>query len=191
MPWLSRHDLLALNFKNIGDNVLISDKASIYNAPNISIGNNVRIDDYCVLSAGEGGISIGNYVHIAVYCSLIGGGAVKLCDFSGLSSRVSIYSSNDDYSGEFMTNPCVPSRFTKVSSEDVEIGRHAIVGSGAIILPGVVLEEGVAIAALTLVNKHCERFHVYAGVPARKIKKRSDKLLQVEQEFLQLKPERG
>ena len=66
----------------------------------ISIGNNVRIDDFCVLSAGSGGIEIGNYIHIAVYMSLIGAGKITLCDFSGISSRVAIYSSNDDYSGK-------------------------------------------------------------------------------------------
>ncbi|WP_199052845.1 acyltransferase [Aquitalea sp. ASV15] len=191
MPWLSQEDLLQLNFKSIGKNVLISDKASIYNSANISIGNNVRIDDFCVISAGEGGIFIGNYIHIAVYCSLIGAGCIRLEDYSNLSSRVSVYSSNDDYSGEFMTNPCVASVFTNVTHANVEIGKHSIVGSGSIILPGVRLEEGVAIGALSLVNRDCEKFHIYAGTPARKIKKRSDKLLQVEQEFLQLKPERG
>ena len=30
-------------------------------------------------------------------------------DFSGISQGVKIYSNNDDYSGNFMTNPTVPS----------------------------------------------------------------------------------
>ena len=39
---------------------------------------NSRIDDFCVLSAGEGGIEIGDYVHVAVFCMLIGAGKIKL-----------------------------------------------------------------------------------------------------------------
>lgn len=94
--FLTENQLAALRFKSLGNDVKISDKASIYNAKNISIGNNVRIDDFCILSAGEDGIEIGNNVHIACYCSLIGKGKIILENYSGLSSRVSIYSSNDD-----------------------------------------------------------------------------------------------
>jgi acetyltransferase-like isoleucine patch superfamily enzyme len=81
-----REDLEKIGFKSIGENVLISDKCSIYNAKRIDIGNNVRIDDFCVISAGEAGIEIGNNVHIAVYCSIIGKSKITLSDFSGLSS---------------------------------------------------------------------------------------------------------
>ncbi len=93
------------------------------------------------MSAGDGGIEIGSYVHVAVFCSLIGKGRIRLGDFVNLSSRVSVYSSSDDYSGAAMTNPMVPSGFTNVLDDDVEIARHAIVGSGSVILPGVCLEE--------------------------------------------------
>ena len=54
MGFYTREQLEKIGFKSIGENVLISDKTSIYSPQNISIGNNVRIDDYCVLSAGGG-----------------------------------------------------------------------------------------------------------------------------------------
>ncbi len=54
MGFYTRKELERIGFKSIGENVLISDKTSIYSPQNISIGNNVRIDDYCVLSAGGG-----------------------------------------------------------------------------------------------------------------------------------------
>lgn len=54
MGFYTREELERIGFKSIGENVLISDKTSIYSPQNISIGNNVRIDDYCVLSAGGG-----------------------------------------------------------------------------------------------------------------------------------------
>lgn len=184
MAWLTEEELKALGFSKLGKNILISDKASIYNPSKITIGSNVRIDDYCVLSAGVGGIDIGSYIHLAVYSCLIGAENISLADFSNISSRVSIYSSNDDYSGIKMTNPMVPSKFTGVIHEKVYIGKHVIIGSGSVILPGVSLKEGVAIAALSLVNKSCEPFHIYGGVPAKKIKERHRNLLEIEKQFI-------
>ena len=72
MAILSEQQLKEVGFKSIGKNVRISDKASIYGAQGIAIGDNVRIDDFVVLSAGAGGIDIGNYIHIAVFSTLIG-----------------------------------------------------------------------------------------------------------------------
>lgn len=184
MAWLSRLALEEMGFATLGHNVLISDKASIYNCASIVIGSHVRIDDFCVLSAGVGGIHIGNNVHIAVYSSLVGAGKISLDNFSGLSARVSIYSSSDDYSGAVLTNPTVPAEFTHVVHADVTIGRHSIIGTGSIVLPGVTLEEGVAIGALSLVKANCQAFGVYAGTPARRIAERKRDLLQLEQQYL-------
>jgi galactoside O-acetyltransferase len=183
MAMLNRIELEGMGFASVGENVLISDKASFYNCANIKIGSNVRIDDFCVLSAGVGGISIGNYVHIAIYTSLIGAGKITLSDFCNISSRVSIYSSNDDYSGETMTNPTVPKNYTGVTHADVFFGKHIIVGSGTVILPGITLEEGVAVGALSLVTKKCAQFGIYAGNPAKRIKERKRNLLMLEKEL--------
>jgi acetyltransferase-like isoleucine patch superfamily enzyme len=184
MAWLTKSQLESLGFSAFGENVLISEKAAIYGAGNISIGSNVRIDDFCVLSAGDGGIDIGSFIHIAVFSLLIGAGKIVLKDFSNISSRVSIYSSNDDYSGAAMTNPMVDEEFTNVTRQDVCIGRHVIIGSGSVILPGVVLEEGVAIGALSLIHNNCEAFGIYVGNPAKRIKERKKDLLRLEARFL-------
>ena len=184
MAFLTADKINEMGFKYVGENCLLSDKASYYNCKNITIGNNTRIDDFCVLSAGEGGIEVGCYVHIAVFCTLIGAERITLKNFSGLSSSVSIYSSSDDYSGKFMTNPTVPHKLTNVMHGAVNIGEHAIVGSGSVILPGVILEQGVAIGALSLVTKSCSEFGVYIGTPAKKIKERKRDLLLLEKNIL-------
>ena len=185
MVMLTRDVVESMGFASVGENVQISNLASFYGVSRIVIGHNVRIDDFCILSAGVGGIVIGNYIHIAAYSSLIGAGRITLSDFCNLSSRVSIYSSNDDYSGAALTNPMVPSEFTDVKNSDVVLEKHVIVGSGSVILPGVTLKEGVAIGALSFVSKNCEAFGVFAGSPIRYIKERKRDILQIERNFLQ------
>lgn len=191
MAFLDSKSLATMGFRSLGDNVLISEKASLYGIAKISIGSNVRIDDFCILSAGENGIQIGNYVHIACYSSLIGKGLIMLEDYTNLSSRVAVYSSNDDYSGNFMTNPMVPEAFTNVDHRPVIIKKHSIVGAGSIILPGVTLGDGCVIGALSLVKKDCDPFGIYTGTPATKIKQRSHKLLQIEKTFFQHRRSEG
>ena len=117
----SREDLIKIGFKSLGENVLISDKASIYGASNIEIGSNVSIDDFCIISSGDGGIIIGNYVHIACYAHLIGSGQIIVEDHAQISGKVSIYSSSDDFSGEFLIGPTVPKEMTNVKNLKNEI----------------------------------------------------------------------
>jgi dTDP-4-amino-4,6-dideoxy-D-glucose acyltransferase len=183
MAWLTDKQICEMGFACVGSNVKLSDKASYYNCKEIRLGSNVRVDDFCVLSAGIGGIDIENYIHIAVLSTLIGAGNITLSDFCNISSRVSIYSSNDDYSGASMTNPTVPTEYTNVLRADVKVGRHVIIGSGSIVLPGVCLEEGAAIGALSLVKKNCKTFGIYAGVPAIYIGERRSDLLEVERKL--------
>lgn len=189
MSFFLEDELESIGFKNIGKSVQLSKKASVYNPGNIEIGDFSRIDDFCVLSAGIGGIRIGRNVHIAIYASLMGSGPIYVHDFAGLSSRVTVYSSNDDYSGQCMTNPTVPVEFTNVTSAPVIISRHVIVGAGCVILPGVTLHEGSAVGALSLVRNDCEAFGVYAGTPAKKIADRQKDLLQLERVFRNKFPE--
>jgi carbonic anhydrase/acetyltransferase-like protein (isoleucine patch superfamily) len=52
---------------------------------------------------------------------------------------------------------------------------NVLVGMGAIIMDNAVVEENVLIAAgaVVLENTHCESGYIYAGVPAKKVKKLS------------------
>lgn len=183
MAFYTQSELEELGFKYLGKNVKLSKLASIYNAKNIEIGDNSRIDDFCVLSAGEGGISIGRYVHIAVYTSLIGAGKIIMEDYTCLSSKCALYSSNDDYSGKFMTNPTVPSKYTNVTDAPVTIKKHSLVGAGSIILPGVTIGECAAVGSLSLVNKNVDAGYIYVGQPAKKIMPRKRNCEQLENEL--------
>ena len=180
----TKEELQKIGFKSLGKNVLISDKTSIYNAKNIEIGSNVRIDDFVILSAGEGGIKIGNHIHVACYASMIGAGEIILDDFSQVSSRVTILSSSDDFSGEYLVGPCISSKFTNVKSYKVHLMKHVVIGTGSTILPNVILKEGAAVGAMSLVKDNVEEFEIVVGIPAKKVKDRSKKILETELKYL-------
>ena len=183
MGFYSREELKKIDFKNIGSNVLISDKVSIYNPKNISIGSNVRIDDFCIISAGENGIEIGNYVHIACYVSLIGSELIKLNDFVGISSKTAVYSSSDDYSGNFLTGPTIPNEYKNVHNSPVLFESHSLIGACCVILPGVTIGEGTAIGAMSLVSKNVDSWGIYIGSPLKYIKKRNKDMLKFVEHF--------
>ncbi len=176
-------ELLAIGFKKIGENVCISRKASIYAPEKMVIGNNVRVDDFCILS---GRIELCNNIHIAAYSALYGGEeGIFVEDFANMSSRVSIYSISDDYSGASMTNPTVPEQYKHVISRPVYIRRHVIIGSTSVVLPGVDVKEGSAFGAMTLINRDPEPWTINVGIPFRKIKDRQKGLLEMENRFVQ------
>jgi dTDP-4-amino-4,6-dideoxy-D-glucose acyltransferase len=177
MGFIFREELEKMGFAKLGENVLISDKTSIYNPGKISLGSNVRIDDFCIISAGSDGIEIGSNVHIACYVSLIGKARIKLGDFVGISSKTAVYSSSDDYSGKVLTGPTVPDEFKNVDHREVIFEDHSIIGAMSVILPGVTIKEGTAVGSLSLVTKNLEPWKIYAGNPLRLLKDRSKELL--------------
>lgn len=181
--FLSRDEVLEIGFAHVGEHVQIDDGARFYGADRISLGSHVRIDAFAVLSAGPEGIVIGDYVHLAVGALISGAARVELHDFANISSRVAIYSSNDDYHGYSLTNPTVPDRFRRVHTAPVVIGKHVIVGSGSLILPGVTLGEGVAVGALSIVKQDVAPFTIVAGPTGRVIGSRRTDLLALEEEL--------
>lgn len=182
MAFYSRKKLEKLGFKSLGKNVLVSDKAAIYDFSEIELGDNTRIDDFCVIS---GKVSIGRNVHIAVFCNVAGGEAgLVMEDFSGLAYGCHVFTQSDDYSGQSLTNPTVPIQFKKEIKSPVHIGRHCIIGACSVILPGVILAEGTSVGAMTMVNKKTEPWSVYFGIPAKRIKRRSRDLLRLELDYL-------
>jgi galactoside O-acetyltransferase len=187
MTYLNRSNLVDLGFHHLGENVLISTRASIYNPELISIGDYSRIDDFCVLA---GNITIGRNVHVTVFCNIEGGRAgVTLNDFVTLAYGCHIIAQTDDYSGSTMTNSTVPAHLKNESSVPTGVGRFAILGTNSVVLPGAQIAEGVASGAGTIFTKPTEPWTVYVGSPARPIKPRQRGLLDLAEQYLQ--PERG
>ncbi|MBN2835776.1 MAG: acyltransferase [Candidatus Delongbacteria bacterium] len=170
----TQKELHSLGFKSIGDSVLISRNAKFYSPEKMVIGSHVRIDDYCILS---GSIVLGSYIHISAYSVLYGSKGIEMEDYSGISARCTIYSATDDFSGDFLIGPMVDEQYTNVIGGKVVIKRFSQLGVGCVVFPNVIIEEGVAVGAMSLVNKSLLDWSIYAGVPVVKIKDRSKKLL--------------
>ncbi|SCY39618.1 acyltransferase [Flavobacterium caeni] len=177
MGYLSREILEKMGFAELGANVQISDKASVYNPGKIKLGSHVRIDDFCIISAGEGGIEFGNYVHIACYVSLIGAELIRVGDYVGISSKSAVYSSSDDYSGNFLVGPTIPDQFKNVDNRPVIFETYSLIGAGTVVLPGVTVAEGTAVGALSLVTKNLDAWGIYIGSPIKFIKPRSKAMM--------------
>ena len=170
----TKSELTALGLKNLGDEVLISKKCSIYSAEKISIGSNVRIDDFCILS---GNISIGSNVHISAFCALYGAKGIVLEDYTGISPRGTIFSAMDDFSGNFLIGPIHPMHLTNVTGGLVVMKKFSQLGANTIVFPSLTIGEGAVTGALTLVNKNLAPWTINVGIPVHKIKNRDKGLL--------------
>ena len=123
-----------------GKNVTIWDYVQIDSPSKLRLGNNVSVNRGCILHAG-GGIEIGNDV-------LIGPG-------------VAIYSQNHNYKN--LDNKIVEQGY---ETKRVCIGNNVWIAAKAIILPGVVIEDGSVIAAGSIVTKDVKSNTIVGGNPA-------------------------
>jgi len=183
MSYYTNEELIALGFKYIGKNVKVSDKASIYDYNQISIGDNSRIDDFCVVS---GKINIGRNVHITPMCLVAGGEkGIVFEDFTTIAYAVQVFTQSDDYSGKTMTNSTIPQEYKEEFKKEIVIKKYSIVGAGSIIMPGVILEEGTSIGAMTLVLRSTKPWGIYVGNPAQRLKEREKGLLELEKQYVE------
>lgn len=179
----SEWSLASFKFKALGKNVLISTRAAIYRPEQIEIGDNVRVDDFCILS---GPIKIGRNVHVAHSSSLEGCQCgITLEDFCGLGPGCHIFAGGSDYSGKSMTNPTVPVEFRADEAAPVYLARHVLLGAMTTVFPGVVMAEGTATGAYSMVNKNTLAWSIYAGIPAKFIEERSRDGLALERQYIE------
>jgi acetyltransferase-like isoleucine patch superfamily enzyme len=122
-------------------------RASIRNAHNVYLGNNVRITmDCCVWAGEEAKITIGDNV-------LIGPGTKLMATNHGTARGT-------------------PMVFQARSGADITIGDDVWIGSNAVILSGVSIGSGAIVGAGAVVTKDVPEFALVAGVPAKLVKTR-------------------
>lgn len=184
--YLTQSEIEKIGFKSYGKNLKISDKAAFYRPERIELGNDVQIDDFCIIANN---IKIHNNVHIAAGSYLLSGSnsIIEMESFSGLAFQSIVLTNSDDYHGIYMTNPTIPAKYRRITEASVILRKHSLVGMGSKIMPGVELAEGTSIGAMSLVTKSTKPWKIYFGVPARIIGDRDKNILKLEQEFLKEK----
>lgn len=184
LGYYKTEELKNFGFLSIGNDVQIAKTCNIVGIENISIGNNVRIDAFTtIVSSKKEKIIIGSNIHIGAYCYLSGNYGIEIHDFSNLSQAVKLYTNSDDFSGNSMTNSTIPDKYKNISFGKIILKNHVIIGSGSILMPSVILEEGVAVGALSFVNKSLKEWNIYVGSPVRLLKERSKKIIELENEW--------
>ena len=182
-------------FAQCGKNVIIDEGVIFENPEKMYFGNNVWIDKYCILIAGERKVSSEiskekrnkNYkfqegelhrednVHIAPMCILQAHGGIYIGRNSGLSSGVKIYSLSN-----LPANPKKKSEVVHFSplgkpfylKGAVVIENNVGIALNSIILPGVTIHKDSFVAPNSVVLTDVSENSFVQGNPARKVKNR-------------------
>ena len=179
MNYYSDKELEEMGIK-FGNNVRISKKASLFSTQTMEFGNDVRIDDFCILS---GNITIGNFVHISAYTALYGKYGIKIGNYCGCSPRCTLLSGSDDFSGEYMISPMVPDKYTNVDGKQIVLEDFSQIGANSIIMPGVTVNTGAVCGCFSFIKNDVEEWSINVGIPSKKIKDRSRNILEIVKRF--------
>jgi dTDP-4-amino-4,6-dideoxy-D-glucose acyltransferase len=183
--YFTRNELIRIGFGSVGKDVMISRSAEFANVSNIFIGDNSRIDTFTIIApSGNARFKIGDNVQICAYTILNGLESITLGDYTTISPHCSIFSSADDFSGDFLTNATIDKNYLGTFSAPVVIEKHSIIGAGTTILPGVTISTGTAVGAHSLIKESTKPFTIIAGVPAKFVRNRSDHILEIEKRYL-------
>lgn len=170
----SREELSQIGLKSFGNDVLISRYARIYSPHKISIGDNVRIDDFCILS---GDVKLGSHIHVSPYVALYGAMGIEFEDYTGISAHSVVYSAMDDFGGDYLVGSVHPDELTNVTGGKVLVKKFSQIGVNCVVFPNLTIGVGVAIGACSLVNKNIEPWGIYIGTPVKRIKDRSQNMV--------------
>lgn len=159
----SKEELAGLGLKSYGENVRLSRFARLYSPEKISIGDNVRIDDFCILS---GDITLGSHIHISAYVALYGSMGIELEDYTGISPMSVVYSAMDDFSGDYLIGPIHPDQTTHVTGGKVVIKQFSQIGTQCVVFPNLTIDKGCVIGACSMVGHDTAPWGIYYGIPA-------------------------
>jgi galactoside O-acetyltransferase len=150
-----------------GKDIRIHKTAVLKQKSVINFGNHISIDMGVYISTYA---DIGSYVHIAPYVCVIGGSAgyLRMEDFTNISTGCNIIIISDDFKYG-MINPIVPIKYRHLIGSEFIMKRFSVIGAGSTVLPNVIMAEGSALGANSLLTKSTEPWTVYAGSPAKPI----------------------
>ena len=166
-------ELRGFGFGAVGSNVRISRDCMIIGLAQIFLGDDIRIDSGATLIATTGRLRLAGQNHIGGGCHLGVAADLTIGCHSGFSQGVKVYTSTDDYGGDWLAGPLVPPEYRNYRTRAITIGSCCVFGAGTVIMPGCSAADGAAVGALSLVTKPLAEWTLYHGNPARRIRSRA------------------
>ncbi|MGF7081439.1 acyltransferase [Mucilaginibacter sp. UYCu711] len=137
----------------------------------ISLGNNCMIEDNVMFKTTHpflesNVIIIGNNSFIGFGCEFNSSAKINIGNDCLIASYTTVVDTGH------AVDKCFKINDQAVLSEEITILNDVWIGSKCIILKGIKIGQGSVVAAGSVVNKSIPDYEVWAGVPARFIKKR-------------------
>ena len=150
----------------IGDNVVIDDNCLIdakgETNRGIAIGNGVFIGRNTILSCKNGDIDIEDGANIGFNCELFSASRVRVGRNTLIAAYCYLIGGDHDYA-----NPELPVLEQGRRSAGVDVGEGAWLGAGAKVLDGVTIGNRAIVGAGAVVRESVSEGSIAVGVPAR------------------------
>ena len=146
--YIYRYICLKSIAKSCGNNIKIGHSVYLTYMDNCELGSNISINEFCSIGC-KGGVKIGDNVSIAHRSTI-------LSTSHNIPSKTSLIKDSG------------------VITKKTIIGNDVWIGAGVVITSGVIIGNGVVVGANSVVTKDIPDYSIYAGSPARFIRKRHD-----------------
>ncbi len=157
----------------IGDDVVIDDNCLLDakgdGNKGITIGNRVFVGRNSILSCKNGDIDLGDGANIGFNCELFSASRVGIGRDTLLAAYCYVIGGDHDFSD--VSKPVISQGRT---SEGVTIGAGAWLGAGAKVLDGVTIGDGAVIGAAAVVRTTVPAGAIAVGVPAKIVGQRGE-----------------
>ncbi len=157
---------------HLGNNVIIEDNCVLdakgKNNKGIFIGNNVMIGRNCGLSCKNGNLNIGDNTVININTFIQSGKKVDIGKNVIISAFCYIIGAGD----HIMTRTDIPIIAQGQTVKGIIIEDNVVIGAGANIKDGITIGRDAFIGAGAVVTKSIPEFSIAVGIPARVIKTR-------------------
>lgn len=134
---------------------------------NVTIAKNSIIVCTGVIKSKGTGVTVGNNSAIGAQSFLGGQGGIRIGDDVIMGPGVKIFSENHN-----ITHAQLLIRLQGETRKGVVIGNNCWIGAASTIVDGVVIGEGVVVAAGSVVTKNIPSNVVVGGIPAKVLKQR-------------------
>ena len=160
------------DFRAIGENVILEPGVLVFHPQQISLGSNVYVGHYAILKGyHQNEMTIGDDVWIGQQCFFHSAGGLTIEEKVGIGPGVRILTSR--HAEEGWEKPILDSA---IEFAAVRIGAGSDIGAGATILPGVTIGRNVQVGAGAVVAANLPDGVVAAGVPARVLRERPERV---------------